>query len=1094
MNSLFKGNFNIVDTVDYLIDIEYGQKDWTMVSALREVISNMLDTKANYIYTYNNGIGTIEDEGTGLPRKAFVLGSSSKSNDNTSIGQYGEGLKMSLITCLRNNRKISIQTIGYGVEAKSVFSEKYKTNVMSLEFNDNTRKVGTCIKIECTEEEWNAAIDLFLQLKEGFQKLDDNLYLPGGFVSILGLKTEEKSGMLFSYDLNDKSITNRDRNVVKSKKLKDNMQKILNNLKTQKAIRMYLNNLIERPEAEEYKILLNPKKVDMWQKTIEKLFGNKAVYSTTIENDIKATAQGYKVIACPNKDIRKTFANIGLESSKEVSKGIKNNSVSLVEKDKITYPISKNYIENWTYLDAGREILANASDAARTKTTIKYENGQCIVEDDGEGIQKKNFVIGNSQKTDEQIGTFGEGIKMAALVMARDDRDMYIETVGYTYKPILEDSKEFGTEVFSIKYKKNKRKKGTRIIFNATEEETNNIRNLFIMFREDIIKKDYGKIEVITNEHSNIYVNGLKSASLETIYSYNIKEKSLVNTRDRNHIDDSKLSVVLSDLYNKTTDKELISDFITNWRDNPYSYEYKLVIIPENLDLWKEVCSTVLNKCCIASSYDMESNFIAKQAGYELLVNIPSYVKEILGECLESSSFVASKYGKKGILLGNRIVYPITDNYIDSWEDLNAIKELISNGIDTKTEVTVDYLGGKRAVIEDRGEGFQKKDLLIGTSSKSKDGEAIGVFGEGLKMACLVLAKDNRVVEIETVGFTVNAHLEKDEEFDSNVLVLEFRKNDRTVGTKITFETAKANIEKAKRQFLYFNPKYKPLDENIPTILTPGGKLYINGVEIQDIHSIYSYNFTGEYGKSILNRDRTNAYEDRLNRMVTETIGKTSDENIIKSILKCKTSAIEMELGNYYYDIEGKWKRKWKKVAMSVFENSCLPNSNSEINLVAKDKGYKVLINISSSLSNILNYINFPHARDVVKLRGDEDIARRVIEESQLTEKEKIKWNLIKQVIIDSMGENYLNHINICEEFVNPDGGETHGLHSPANNQCYVLRKLLSDKYSIGYMLGVIRHEFVHMDTGSYDRTREFENHLTNLIGEYMEKLYLGNI
>lgn len=450
--------FKVLKTEDYLVDINYGQKDWTMVSALREVLANMLDTKSEYNFYYEDGVGTISDKGCGLPKQAFVIGASTKTNDNTSIGTYGEGLKMALITSLRNNRRISISTKGYGAEVTSIFSEEYNTSIMRVIFNDNSNDDGTSIKIECTEDEWEEAKDLFLQFKEGYHKLDNNLFLPGGYVSILGLKTEEKSNLLFSYDLNDKSITNRDRNTVKSKKLKDNMEKILNNLKNQKAIRMYFTGLEECPESEEFKIVLNPKNTDTWNAVISKMYGDKVVYSTAIESDIKATSKGYKVIKCATRHAQKTLSNLGLKSSKEVSRGIKSN-VGVIENDKITYPISKNYVEGWTYIDAGREILANAIDSSRDgqKAKIYYKDGYCVVSDNGIGIDKKNFVIGNSQKQNSEIGMFGEGLKLACLVMARENRDMSIETKGFNYSPMLEENEEFNTEIFCIKFVENKK-------------------------------------------------------------------------------------------------------------------------------------------------------------------------------------------------------------------------------------------------------------------------------------------------------------------------------------------------------------------------------------------------------------------------------------------------------------------------------------------------------------------------------------------------------------------------------------------------------------------------------------------------------------
>ena len=76
--SLFNKKFNVLKTEDYLVDINYGQKDWSMVSALREILANMLDTKSEYNFDYKDGVGTISDRGCGLPKQAFVIGASTR--------------------------------------------------------------------------------------------------------------------------------------------------------------------------------------------------------------------------------------------------------------------------------------------------------------------------------------------------------------------------------------------------------------------------------------------------------------------------------------------------------------------------------------------------------------------------------------------------------------------------------------------------------------------------------------------------------------------------------------------------------------------------------------------------------------------------------------------------------------------------------------------------------------------------------------------------------------------------------------------------------------------------------------------------------
>lgn len=73
------GEVNVTGSCDYMIEVSYGEKDWGMPQGIREVLANMLDTKTEYDahYDKDNGYCVILDHGTGLPKKALVMGASS---------------------------------------------------------------------------------------------------------------------------------------------------------------------------------------------------------------------------------------------------------------------------------------------------------------------------------------------------------------------------------------------------------------------------------------------------------------------------------------------------------------------------------------------------------------------------------------------------------------------------------------------------------------------------------------------------------------------------------------------------------------------------------------------------------------------------------------------------------------------------------------------------------------------------------------------------------------------------------------------------------------------------------------------------------
>lgn len=1100
MESLFGKTVNSVRKVDYMIDLSYGKKDWDMAAALREIIANAIDTKEAYSYKYEKGIATITDQGTGLPKKAFVMGASSKSDDATSIGQFGEGLKMCLVTALRYGNRVSIATVGYGVETEAVHSDEYGTDMMRIHFTDNAISTGTEIRVECTKEEYDRALEMFLQFRSGYKKLERSLYLPGGFLSILGLTTEERPNLLFSYDLNDKSLTNRDRNTVKTKKLKVEMERILSGIRNKETIRLFFEGLKEHPESEEYKITFTPKHADKWQETVADLYGDTAVFSTTSEADIKAVYMGLKVIPCPTKAVRKLLEEIGVKSSAQKTKRLAANKVQLKNEDenKITYPIARNYVEKWTVLDAGREILANALDASGQNADISYENGYFVINDTGTGISKKHFVIGNSNKADEQIGLFGEGLKLAALVMAREHRDMVIETIGYTYRPALEQSEEFGTEVFCIRYEKNVRKQGTAVRFKATKRETEKIKALFICFQEQkepaYTTPEMELYEIPEGGKGEIYVNGLQTCETNSIYSYNVKDRNLVNSRDRNMVDEEKLNGLLTGFYNKVSDPAVIRKLLTAWQDNPLCREYSLIFEPELPMFWYNEVDNCFQNCCIASMGNWRNNFIAASAGYHILENVPPYILKVISNSLKTADEIAGEYGDSGIFLDNRILYPITDEYLPDWGMEDACTEFISNAVDTGKFVRADFEDGK-VVIEDNGTGLKEQNFLIGNSSSNGIGKAIGAFGEGLKLACLVAARGNKDgVKIETTGFTATAKLQTDQRFhDAKLLCIGLEKTDTgRKGTRITFGASKTALAASKSRFLAMDKDKARIDDGIWEDKNGKNGIYVNGVRILSTNSIFSYNLTGVFMKQNLSRDRNSFKAMRdANRAVFSLLSDTSKDEVVKKVLtglQAERYENTVFMENVHF-ISAKARKGWRKAAMELYPDQYLRgNASEELVLKAKDAGIKIL-EVDYWIGQILQCIGFPTVSEALKKQEKTEMS--IIKPSELSPAERQRYDAMMEIAANEYGQAIAKKIKVAKNM--PDTEEGHitlGMYSSFHDMIYLYHGLFGTKYTMSDLLGVMDHEYQHRASGAGDRSRGFENALTKRIGRLLEEKY----
>lgn len=98
----------------------------------------------------------------------------------------------------------------------------------------------------------------------------------------------------------------------------------------------------------------------------------------------------------------------------------------------------------------------------------------------------------------------------------------------------------------------------------------------------------------------------------------------------------------------------------------------------------------------------------------------------------------------------------MTTGYVQSWTVVEAVREILQNGIDQETinpenKMEVSYAHGLLKITSALSV-LDRSTLLLGSSSKSDDNRTIGKFGEGYKLALLVLCRLGYPVEILNYG------------------------------------------------------------------------------------------------------------------------------------------------------------------------------------------------------------------------------------------------------------------------------------------------------------------------------------------------------
>lgn len=127
---------------------------WTIVDAAREFFQNAFDQEAmdaarvaNWSYDADSETLTISNKATKLSIQSLLLGSTSKADNESTIGQFGEGYKVATLVFLRNGKEV----VFYNNKAHEVWCPRF---VKSRRFNTDVltffiKPTGLCGRGAC---------------------------------------------------------------------------------------------------------------------------------------------------------------------------------------------------------------------------------------------------------------------------------------------------------------------------------------------------------------------------------------------------------------------------------------------------------------------------------------------------------------------------------------------------------------------------------------------------------------------------------------------------------------------------------------------------------------------------------------------------------------------------------------------------------------------------------------------------------------------------------------------------------------------------------------------------------------------------------
>lgn len=268
---------------------------------------------------------------------------------------------------------------------------------------------------------------------------------------------------------------------------------------------------------------------------------------------------------------------------------------------KIELTIAPTYVPSWTYVDAIRELFQNALDQEaqnpENKASWEYRDDthELVISNAKSKLEAASLLLGQTSKAGDKstIGQFGEGYKIATLVLLREGKNVVFYNYGVkeVWRPRFVKSRRFGTSILTFFTEKKPiwehvPSADLEIVIEgiSADEYYNQIVPSNLHLRDDykvLEETEYGNVIDLPGK---VFVNGLFVCDYEPYtYGYDFKPEHIRLDRDRKMVSDFDLRWMASKMWStcKDTDKvlEMIAEdkadvafldsvsYTSRWRD-----------------------------------------------------------------------------------------------------------------------------------------------------------------------------------------------------------------------------------------------------------------------------------------------------------------------------------------------------------------------------------------------------------------------------------------------------------------------------------------------------------------------------------------------
>ena len=251
-------------------------------------------------------------------------------------------------------------------------------------------------------------------------------------------------------------------------------------------------------------------------------------------------------------------------------------------------PIARTYVRHWGMAEAVRELLQNAIDS---DSPFEFEFGESSlsIRSRYSQLSAATLLLGQTSKAEstDTIGSFGEGYKIALLVLTREGYPVTVYNGDRTWSPVFRRSRQFDADVLCIVDKAaSQRREGLEFkVDGLSPADIASIRDGCLHMQNDIGEAhEVNEGRILRNRSGRLYVGGLFVCETELQFGYDIKPQFLRLERDRQTVSNFDLLFLTKTMWFETGRWEEIAQMIG---DEVKDLEYAEYGAPE---LVKEAC------------------------------------------------------------------------------------------------------------------------------------------------------------------------------------------------------------------------------------------------------------------------------------------------------------------------------------------------------------------------------------------------------------------------------------------------------------------------------------------------------------------------